>query len=714
MPGNPTTSARENSPFLDRLISRHPDWLESLESSGRLEKDIPPQRSEAQAQVSQAGLDASLRQFRNREMLRIIWREMTGTASLVQTMNDLSLLAEACLEIAISDHRDALQKKHGSPHDENDVEQSLIVLGLGKLGGRELNLSSDIDIIFCFPGAGNCNGRGSLSSEQFFTRLARKVITSLSEITEDGFCFRVDTRLRPFGESGPLICSVGAMEQYYQREGRDWERYALVKARPVAGDLAAGDKLLSRLLPFIYRRYIDFGAVEALHEMYSSLREDSARNERAMDIKRGPGGIREVEFLVQAFQLLRGGREPILQTTSLLTALNAIETLSILQADAVKALRECYSFLRRLENAIQALHDQQTHTLPLGDDCARVAQAMGFEDSQGLFSGLEDVRSKVSALIDESFPERSAHADNSPAADKWRTIKSGNFNLDQPLAGQMDMFLVSLDRLKLSNRAAHRLDLFMPHLLEQLEHQAFDEPVLSDVLKLVLAICRRSAYLSLLVQNPAALARMLVLFKKSDWIAASVIRYPALLDELIDPALGKLLPDREEMNITAQRVLDSNHDVETSLQSLNHMKLAFSLRIAVAELETTLSTRQVQLCLTSLAETIIECCHSLARGEIERKHGSLPGGDTSIMGYGSLGAAEMGYQSDLDLIFLYQQSPDKSDGRLALEPERYHTAVVRRLLSFLTATTTSGRLYEVDTRLRPNGRSGLLVSSLPA
>jgi glutamine synthetase adenylyltransferase len=321
--------ARKCSPFLDALIQRHPDWFEELQGSGRLDKPTPPQAETLDALIDATGLDPGLRAFRNREMLRITWREMNRLATFEETMLDLSRLAELCLQAACSHHHRLLRERFGSPTSPEGAPQELCVLALGKLGGHELNLSSDIDLVFAFPEAGETGGAPRLSNEQYFIRLARQVIRSLSEMTEQGFCFRVDTRLRPFGASGPLVCSFGAMEQYYQREGRDWERYALVKARPVAGDLQAGAELVARLAPFVYRRYIDFGAVEALHAMRDAVRTDARRQDRASDIKRGPGGIREIEFLVQAFQLMRGGREPSLRTPSLLLALAALEGLSV-------------------------------------------------------------------------------------------------------------------------------------------------------------------------------------------------------------------------------------------------------------------------------------------------------------------------------------------------------------------------------------------------
>jgi glutamate-ammonia-ligase adenylyltransferase len=377
-----TIFAREVSPYFAQQVERHPRWLELLEEQGRLDDDSPPGSVALAEVIERHGLDRGLRRFRYREMLRIIWREVNRRGQVAGTLMDLSRLAELCLQASLDSHWDVQTKRYGAPFGPNGEPQRLLVLGLGKLGGRELNLSSDIDLIFCYPGSGECTGPRALSSEQFFTRLVRAMIKSLAEITEDGFCFRVDTRLRPFGEAGPLVCSLGALEQYYQREGRNWERYALLKARPVAGDLPMGLDLLKSLKPFIYRRYIDYGAVESLREMLDAIRADAARRGREHDVKRGRGGIREIEFLVQCMQLLRGGREPVLQTQSLFTALKEFEALELLPRERIQQLREDYVFLRHVENAVQALHDQQTHSVPAGDDHLRVARANGFADSK--------------------------------------------------------------------------------------------------------------------------------------------------------------------------------------------------------------------------------------------------------------------------------------------------------------------------------------------
>ncbi len=709
--------ATECSPFFNHLATRHPDWLEDLRKSSRLEATSPPQAETLEQIIDIRGLDAGLRQFRNREMMRLIWRDLNHQAPVEETLTDLSLLADVCLQAAVSHHSATLEENHGVPRNAEGDAQKLVIIGLGKLGGYELNMSSDVDIIFCYPDKGVCDGRRGLANEQFFTRLARKVIHSLSQITADGFCFRVDTRLRPFGDSGPLVSSFAALEQYYQREGRDWERYALIKARPVAGDRIAGQQLLGILKPFVYRRYIDFGAIEALRDMHQNVRDDAQRHDRLDDIKRGPGGIREIEFLVQTFQLLRGGRETVLQTPSLLTALSHLQKLELLPESAVTGLLSAYRFLRLVENRIQALHDQQTHTVPTGEDGLKVALAMGFADMEDFQAALAETRVQVQSLFEKSLPQSPGLIDEKgPWHIRWQQARNNVQDADTDTSGWKPLadFVKRLNRLSLSRRASRRLDQFMPLLLQRIESVSATDEVANRVFDLVSAISRRSAYLSLLLQNPAATDQMLKLFATSKRVATAVTRHPALLDELIDPGLGAYPPTRKTIEAGVKHALKGQNDTETALQSLNYYKHAVSLQIAVAVLRSTMSAFEVQAALSQLAESLIAATLDLSLAEMKVRHGKLPGPELAVIAYGSLGAHALGFDSDLDLIFLYTPEARLSDGARPVHAERYHTGVARRLLSLLSATTPSGRLYTSDARLRPNGRAGLLVSSVAA
>lgn len=722
-PENHEPHVRYCSYFADGVLQCHPEWLDGLD------QHQAPQAGLLQSEITEFGLDTGLRRYRNHQMLRIIWRDLCGLSTLAETFSDLTTLAECCLQAAIDEHSLRLHEKHGKPRGEEGQEQQIIVIGMGKLGGGELNLSSDIDVMFCYPQSGECDGRRNLANDQFFTRLARAIIASLSDMTEDGFCFRVDTRLRPFGDSGPLTSSLASMEQYYQREGRDWERYALIKARPVAGDLASGALLLENVRPFIFRRYIDYSSVEALQEMHANVHEDARRKDRMDDIKRGPGGIREIEFLAQCFQILRGGRETSLQTPSLDQALTQIQSLQLLSKEVVAEVRSDYVYLRRLENRIQALRDQQTHRLPQGEDLDRIVQGMGEQDKEALNRRLSAIRQQVSDRFEGIFPAQSGPVEDGQWSERWRDLhpnwQDPETETNEPENSPMAIFLRRLDRFVLSQRARRRLDRFMPLLLERLDRRSPDHDTLNRILDLVLAICRRSAYLVLMVQHLPALDRMLDLFSRSDWIASRVIRFPALLDELIDPSLGQQIPSGEELMHSVGRLLSAAQGIENVLEGLNYLKLATSLRIAVAQLEGTLSGEQVQQALSGLAAAILKAVLVIANREIETRHGRFPcieadplhgdqQSEMAIISYGTLGAGELGYDSDLDLVFLFESRQGLSNGGRPLPAERYFARLAQRVLSFLNVMTPSGRLYEVDTRLRPNGRAGSLVSTVSA
>ena len=711
------------SDFAAGLLDRFPAWEQGLEETG------PPDVANLVREVQLNGLSAGLRRFRNREMLGIVWRDLCGLAPLAVTFRDLVALAETCLQAALEERQRQLEEKHGMPRGADGEPQRMFVIGLGKFGGGELNLSSDIDVIFCFPGTGQCDGRRGLSNDQFFTRLARAVINDLSEITDEGFCFRVDTRLRPFGNAGPLVSSLAALEQYYQREGRDWERYALIKARTVAGDPTAGAQFIRDIQPFVYRRYIDYSAIEALQEMHANVQDDARRKDRLDDIKRGPGGIREIEFLAQCFQILRGGREPGLQTPSLDGALEEIGRLGLLEKQAITEIRNDYAYLRFLENRIQALRDQQTHRVPQGEDRERIARAMYEDGEEGLEESLLRTRERVGERFRGIFPARPEAPQNGEWAEQWRRRRRTRQEIDTVAdegTGPLDVFLRRLDRVALSQRADQRLDRFMPELLSRIDRRKPEERTLNRVFDLVLGICRRSAYLVLLVQHPKALDRMLDLFSASDRIADQVIRFPALLDELIDPALGAHIPDEKELNRSVDRVLETAQDTEAVLEALNYLKLATTLRIAVGQLQQGLGIDATQQALSALAHALLRGVLATAGREIEQRHGTFgpaPAdrhdptrcpGNMAIIAYGTLGAAELSYGSDLDIVFLFEPDEPLSNGKRPLPPEQYYARLAQRTISFLTVMTPSGRLYEVDTRLRPNGRAGSLVSSIGA
>lgn len=712
------------SPFAARLIDRHPEWLEQLQAAERLDEPSPPHPVRAREWVAAYGLDDGLRAFRNQEMLRIAWRDLCGLATLGEVLADLTGLATICLAHAVDKHHEALREKHGTPLDDSGAPQAPVVIGLGKLGGGELNFSSDIDIVFCFPAGGQCDGPKALSNQEYFARHARAVIATLGDVRASGICFRVDTRLRPFGQAGPIACSFPALEQYYQREGRDWERYALVKAWPVAGDLHAGECLIEALRPFVYRRYIDFGAIEALREMQALIRSETAREDLQDDIKRGPGGIREVEFLAQGFQLLRGGRERRLQTPRLFEALEAIADLALLPRAEVERLQDDYTWLRQVENRLQAMRDQQTCRLPGEGDLQRLRQGIGLHEAEAFDRRLSSVRRNVSRLFDETWagdtPATPADEDSNDLAywrQRWADWRDDTQESESPAVDSLDAgmrsFLAGLSRRPSGERAARRLDRFMPMLLQRLGALDPDKQTVTRLLDLVQVITKRSAYLALLAENPGALDRMVELFSRSAWVAGSVARFPELLDELIDPELGQHIPDRDALQDAVSRKLELR-DEESALAGLNYLKQAACLRLAVAWLENRMDEEALQLSLSTLAELMIDATMRLAWQELDRRHGTVPGAEVAVIGYGSLGARELAFGSDLDLVFLYRKGEGESDGKRPLAAERWFARLAQRMVGLLTALTPSGKLYDIDTRLRPNGQSGLLVSGIDA
>jgi glutamate-ammonia-ligase adenylyltransferase len=415
--------------------------------------------------------------------------------------------------------------------------------------------------------------------------------------------------------------------------------------------------------------------------------------------------------------LLRGGREPHLQTPSIFRAAAYISKLQMLPDESVSKLLTAYRFLRKTENRIQALHDQQTHQVPAGEDGLRVARAMGYDDMPGFNQALDKTRQSVQFLFEQSLPETGESTDKASRWSKyWQSVRnsSGGEIEDSEVGKPLSGFVKRLNRLSLSQRASRRLDQFMPLLLERFDDMSPGDAVINRVLDLVSAICRRSAYLSLLVQNPGASERMLELFTASKRVAETVTRYPALLDELIDPSLGAHPPARNDIRAGIQRVLDGNNDTETALQDLNYFKQMIGLRIAVAVLKSMMTAFEASSTLSQLAEGLVNAVLRLSLTEVEARHGHLPGPELAVIAYGSFGASALGFDSDLDLIFLYQASTDSSDGERPLAAEAYHTNVARRMLSLMSAMTPGGRLYSIDARLRPNGRAGLLVSSVDA
>ena len=739
------------SDFFIEQVLRDPLMLLELMSWGELDRSFAPgelcgQIAEAaqQAQTDEE-LGRALRRQRTRQQVRIIWRDLTRQADLIETCRDLSDMADASIDQAYRWLYERHCQQFGTPIGHRSGEpQPMVILGMGKLGAVELNLSSDIDLIFAYPEGGETVGaKRPLDNQEFFIRLGQRLIKALDPMTVDGFVFRVDMRLRPYGSSGALVLSFNALEQYYQDQGRDWERYAMIKARVVAGDQVMGAQLLDLLRPFVYRRYLDFSAIEALRTMKQLIQQEVRRKGMADNIKLGAGGIREVEFIAQAFQLIHGGRDLSLQQRPLLKVLSILEGQGYLPAAVVNELREGYEFLRYTEHAIQAIADRQTQMLPDGEqDQARIAFMMGFDTWAQFHEQLMAWRGR----IDWHFRQVIADPDDEEDLDEGELIVGGEWLplweevqddaaacaqleeagfVDAPKALKQLANLRSSPQLRAMQRLGReRLDAFIPRLLAQAVEHANPDLVLERVLPLVEAVARRSAYLVLLTENPDALRRLLTLCAASPWIAEQITRFPLLLDELLNE--GRLFkpPLAPELAAELRERLTRipEDDLEQQMEALRNFKLAHRLRVAASEIAGSLPLMKVSDYLTWLAEAILEQVLALAWRQTVAKYGAPQRADGSlcdpgfiIVGYGKVGGIELGHGSDLDLVFIHDGDPNaETDGAKPIDSAQFFTRLGQRIIHLLTAQTNSGQLYEVDMRLRPSGASGLLVSSLGA
>ncbi|MBB3192307.1 bifunctional [glutamate--ammonia ligase]-adenylyl-L-tyrosine phosphorylase/[glutamate--ammonia-ligase] adenylyltransferase [Halomonas cerina] len=746
------------SGFAAETLVRHPDWLLHLDASGELDEALAPEAlrdgldERLEAAEDETDLQAAIRRFRQARMLGIVWRDLTRPAGtdMWATAAAVSRLAETCLEGALTWLETHLAPRWGHPAPCRDGrEQRLVVLGMGKLGAGELNLSSDIDLIFAFPEKGETQGgRKSLDHQEYFTKLGQRLITALDAVTADGFAFRVDMRLRPLGDGGPLVGNFASLSSYYQDQGREWERYAMLKARPVAGDLEAGAELLASLRPFVYRKYLDFGAIESLRELKAMINREVRRRGMQGNIKLGPGGIREVEFVVQAFQLIRGGRDTELQVTSLKVALERLPELGLLPAEVVDELLPDYVFLRDLEHVLQALEDHQTQTLPVdATDRERVALALDMEDWPAVIARLDEVRARVQRHFDaviaepeEDVEEASTGDGDGPGLEDWRELWRGEpddteirerleaagFEEPGTAARRLKALRHSRQVQAMQRIGFERLETLMPLLLDAVVESAAPDTALERVLPLIEAVLRRTAYLALLRENPEALEHLMRLCSASPWIAEQLARHPILLDELLTPETLYTPADKtrlaDELRQTLGRLPED--DEEAQLEALRVFKHAQVLHVAASDIVGTRHLMKVSDYLTYIAEVILEAVLGMAWKHLTRKHGfpeRREGGRAGaepaflVVGYGKLGGIELGYGSDLDLVFLHDGATQGStDGDRPIDNPVFFTRLGQRIIHLLTAVTPAGHLYEVDMRLRPSGNAGLLVSTLEA
>lgn len=733
------------SEYIARRCILQPAMLVDLLSSGDLLADYQledyiKRLSKALANVDNPdSLQRVLREFRQREWIRIVWRDIAGWAELEQTTEELSWLAEACVDGALNTLYTWACLDSGIPCNAAGEPQRMVVIGMGKLGAWELNVSSDIDLIFAYPEVGQTQGTAkSLTNAEFFTRLGQKLIQSLDNKTADGFVFRVDMRLRPFGEGGALVASFDGMEAYYQAHGREWERYAMIKARVIAGDREAGKELMAMLKPFIYRRYLDYGAYESLREMKAIVNREVKRKGIEKNIKLGPGGIREVEFIGQVFQLIRGGHEPELQERRILVILEQLRDKDILPGYVVDELSKAYCFLRMVEHRIQEFSEQQSHNLPTDElGQLRIAYGMGFTDWDNFHAVLSEHRLNVQSHFEQVFEApQTEHAehDELDLTRLWFGRVEDELgeqiltDLGYQDAKQVLSRLATLNRGRLykamSAQGQGRLDKLVPLLIGAIGQAEHPDVTFNRVLELIEAIARRSVYLVLLTENPIALSQLVRLCAASPWIARYLTQHPMLMDELMDTRSLYAPPDKQQLatEIRGRLVNVDADDTEQLMDTLRHFHHLNVLRVAAADIVGALPLMKVSDHLSWIAEVCLEETLELAWLHMVSRHGrpvctadgQVCDKGFAIIGYGKLGGLELGYGSDLDLVFIHgaDKADQMTDGKQAITASVFFARLGQRLIHLLTALTRAGLLYEVDMRLRPDGAAGMLVSNL--
>jgi glutamate-ammonia-ligase adenylyltransferase len=719
--------ARGHSRYLDQLLNARPEiieWLSSHESKILSAHDLA---SFLEASVAASGepaddavLRKGMRQLRQRVMAHLIVRDIADGASLAEIVETMTVLADVTTLFALNRLHTDLSSRYGNPIGSHGEVQHLAIIGMGKLGGRELNVSSDVDYIFVYPEEGETSGRedggGKIDNYDFFTRLGKRLIASLNDLTEDGQVFRVDMRLRPNGDSGPLVCSTDMLENYFITQGREWERYAWIKARVMnETDAACAPTMTTSIAkPFIYRKYLDFGAINAMRALHAQIRQEVTRKDHAEHIKLGPGGIREIEFIAQVFQLIRGGRDSALQIRPTLIVLDRLGQSGHLAIEDVNALTQAYVFLRRLEHRLQYLDDAQTHMLPDStEDRALLAESMGFATWDNLYAALNAHRAVVSKHFHAVFADPNDNNSTQPLQDIWL----GNANAEQATErlfklGYQDPapILERIQRLTHAGRYQQlpasnreRLDAAACSLIALAIQSTAPDAALMRGLDFLESISGRGAYLALLQQYPQALRRVADLVGASSWGAQFLTRHPLLLDELLDQRLLETATDFDAYRLELDNALaEANDDIEVEMNVLREMHHAQLFRLLIQDLAGLHTLERISDFLSELADIIVDRTIQLVWRKLTKRHTDTP--HFAVIGYGKLGGKELGYGSDLDVVYLYDDDdPDAAQTYMRLG---------QRLTTWLSSQTSSGVIYEIDTRLRPNGESGMLAISL--
>ena len=668
--------------------------------------------------VDEATLKKALRQLRQRVMSRMMYRDLNQLCDLQEVMQTTSHLAEMTVRAATEYQQSCLEASYGNPLSSNGLLQSLIVVGMGKLGGYELNVSSDIDLIFAYEEEGFTDGNNSISNQDFFTKLAKKLIAAIDEITEDGFVFRVDMRLRPFGSEGALVSSLDALEDYYQNNGREWERYAWIKGRVVAGDSQQLTKLLK---PFVFRKYLDFGAFASMRDLKIQIQRDVNSKGMKDNIKLGRGGIREIEFIAQVFQLIRGGQESSLQIKPTLAVLSLLKEKGLLPEKTVSELSEAYVFLRNLEHRLMYVEDAQTQELPKSDEAkARIAKAMNFEDWGAFLAKLNIYRQNVQQHFDATFTEANTSQTASQdslviekslwngalnAQEAEQALQKLGYTEAQETLRRLNTLHQTSRYLQLPELSRQRFDALMPHVISLAATMQNPESTLIRVIDLLESICRRASYLALLAEHAQAMHLVVKLCSSSPWLANYLTQHPILLDELLDTRALYAAPDFKAMRADlVKRLAEFEGDVERQMDIMRHFKHASVFRLAAQDIAGELPLETLSDYLSALAELVLGVSLETVWPYIKGKHRDVP--KFTVIAYGKLGGKELGYASDLDIIFLYDDDTP--------EAGEVYARFAQRINNWFNSLTSAGLLYETDLQLRPDGNSGLLVSTISA
>ncbi|QPL51133.1 bifunctional [glutamate--ammonia ligase]-adenylyl-L-tyrosine phosphorylase/[glutamate--ammonia-ligase] adenylyltransferase [Alteromonas sp. B31-7] len=737
------------SPFVADVCAKHPEWLVELLDFAAPSMPQSYYHQKVSKYVSQAKtedeLAKALRRCRQFHMAAITFSDVLNRQSIDASLLQVSSLANALIQQGYTWLYSSLCSKHGTPVGSHGP-MPMYILGMGKLGGHELNFSSDIDLIFTYPEKGETQGgKKSLEHQQFFTRLAQKLIQALNKVTVDGQVYRVDMRLRPFGESGPLVLHFDAMEDYYQEQGRHWERFAMVKARVINSDDSSYEAALQAILtPFTFRRYLDFTTLDALRNMKKLIATEIRRRKLNNNIKLGAGGIREVEFFAQSFQLIHGGREPSLQSKSLLTTLKALEENEIVENEVVEALKQDYLFLRKVEHTLQQYRDQQTQTLPEDEDQRQaLIEVMGFPNYAQFLTHLDAVMARIHGHFNELIEEsQDAHDPQdslfSACCDAWQLqmvehefCQTFASYLPPEDASRVQHLLLDFNqnqrRYLLGQRGEDTLNKLIPEILYVLiTHNAQGVPyILKRVLGVISAITGRTTYLDLLLENPDVLKQLVRLCERSEWVANEIKRFPLLLDELLTP----LYLEQQDTDIVASKndyiselrqslLRVEPDDVEAMMDTWRQFKLCQQLRIAASDISGSLPIANVSDKLTVLAEVVLEQVVHAAWHQISERFGvpnhlTADNSGFAVVAYGKLGGYELGYGSDLDLVFLHNAPREATTtGAKSIEAQQFYIKLAQRIMHLLNTKTLFGQLYETDLRLRPSGNAGLLCCHL--